>query len=54
MFAVPHGHCHMAAVPRRFGMVEGLVQRYAESEKWFVRWEEERRCEDDFSVPVVL
>ena len=34
-------------------MVEGLVQRYDDSENWFVRWEEEeRRCEDDFLVPV--
>ena len=34
-------------------MVEGLVQRYDDSENWFVRWEEEeRRCENDFLVPV--
>ena len=43
---------HMAAVQRRCGMVESLVQRYADSENWFVRWEEERRCEDGFLVTV--
>ena len=53
MFVVFHYHFHMAALQRRFGMVEGLVQRYDDSENWFVRWEEEeRRCEDDFLVPV--
>ena len=42
----------MAAVQRRCGMVDSLVQRYADSENWFVRWEEERRCEDGFFIPV--
>ena len=40
---------YMAAVQRRFGMVEDLVQRYHDSEKWFGRLEEEGRCEDDLS-----
>ena len=50
VFVVFHYHFHTAAVQRRFGIVEGLVQRYADSENWFVR--KERRCEDDFVVPV--
>ena len=41
---------YMAAVQKRFGIVEDLVQRYDDSENWFGRWEEEeRRCEDDLS-----
>ena len=53
VFVVFHHHFHMGAVQRRCGIVEGLVQRYADSENWFVRWEEEeRRCEDGFLVPV--
>ena len=53
VFVVFHYHFHTAAVQRRFEIVEGLVQRDDDSENWFVRWEEEeRRCEDDFVVPV--